>query len=69
VESVAVTWRGKFKRVNDLAVNACPTQGRTQFVVVEDNAALRAGWRNTPMPRSTPISAISRCGASGPAAG
>ena len=47
VESVSVTWRGKFKRVNDVAVNACPTQGRTQFVVVEDNAALRAGWRNT----------------------
>lgn len=47
VESVTVTWRGKFKRVNDVAVNACPTQGRTQFVVVEDNAALRAGWRNT----------------------
>ena len=47
VELVTVTWRGKFKRVNDVAVNACPTQGRTQFVVVEDNAALRAGWRNT----------------------
>jgi hypothetical protein len=47
VESVAVTWRGKFKRVNDVAINACPTQGRTQFAVVEDNATLRAGWRNT----------------------
>ncbi len=47
VESVVVTWRGKFKRVNDVAVNACPTQGRTQFQVVEDNAALRTAWRNT----------------------
>jgi hypothetical protein len=47
VESVAVTWRGKFKRVNDVAVNACPTQGRTQFVVVDDNSALRSAWRNT----------------------
>jgi hypothetical protein len=47
VESVAVTWRGKFKRVNDMAVNACPTQGRTQFVVVDDNAALRSTWRST----------------------
>lgn len=47
VELVTVTWRGKFKRVNDVAVNACPTQGRTQFAVVEDNAALRSAWRNT----------------------
>lgn len=47
VESVMVTWRGKFKRVNDLAVNACPTQGRAQFAVVENNAALRSAWRNT----------------------
>ena len=44
VESVTVTWRGKFKRVNDVAVNACPTQGRTQYAVVADNAALRAMW-------------------------
>ena len=44
VETVAVTWRGKFKRVNDVAVNACPTQGRTQYAVVFDNAALRAMW-------------------------
>jgi hypothetical protein len=44
LESVTVTWRGKFKRVNDEIVNACPTQGRTQFQVVDDNAALRAAW-------------------------
>lgn len=43
-ESVTVTWRGKSKRVNDEIVNACPTQGRTQFQVVDDNAALRASW-------------------------
>ncbi len=45
VESVVVSWRGKFKRVNGEAVNACPTQGRTQFMVVEDNAALKGSWR------------------------
>lgn len=44
VELVTVTWRGKFKRVNDVAVNACPTQGRTQYAVVADNGALRAMW-------------------------
>jgi len=44
VESVTVTWRGKSKRVNDEIVNACPTQGRTQFQVVDDNVALRASW-------------------------
>lgn len=44
VESVSVTWRGKFKRVNDEVVNACPTQGRAQFRVVLDNVALRAAW-------------------------
>jgi hypothetical protein len=44
VESVTVTWRGKSKRVNDVIVNACPTQGRTQFQVVHDNVALRAAW-------------------------
>ena len=44
VESVTVTWRGKSKRVNDDIVNACPTQGRTQFQVVDDNVALRASW-------------------------
>ena len=43
-ESVTVTWRGKSKRVNDEIVNACPTQGRTQFQVVDDNVALRAAW-------------------------
>jgi hypothetical protein len=46
VESVTVTWRGKSKRVNDEIVNACPTQGRTQFQVVDDNVALRAAWRS-----------------------
>lgn len=45
VESVLVSWRGKFKRAHGEAVNACPTQGRTQFRVVEDNAALKASWR------------------------
>jgi hypothetical protein len=45
LEPVLVSWRGKFKRVNGEAVNACPTQGRTQFMVVEDNAALKASWR------------------------
>jgi hypothetical protein len=44
VESVAVTWRGKSKRVNDVVVNACPTQGGTQYPVVFDNAPLRAAW-------------------------
>jgi len=44
LESVTVTWRGKSKRVNDEIVNACPTQGRTQFQVVYDNVALRAAW-------------------------
>ena len=44
LESVTVTWRGKSKRVNDEVVNACPTQGRTQFQVVDDNVALRASW-------------------------
>jgi hypothetical protein len=44
LESVTVTWRGKSKRVNDDIVNACPTQGRTQFQVVDDNVALRATW-------------------------
>jgi hypothetical protein len=44
VESVTVTWRGKSKRVNDEIVNACPTLGRTQFQVVDDNVALRAAW-------------------------
>jgi hypothetical protein len=44
VEVVTVTWRGKSKRVNDEVVNACPTQGRTQFRVVYDNGALRAAW-------------------------
>ncbi|WP_155820569.1 hypothetical protein [Limnohabitans sp. Rim47] len=43
-ESVVVTWRGKSKRVNDEVVNACPTLGRTQFQVVNDNVALRAAW-------------------------
>lgn len=44
LETVKVTWRGKSKRVNDEVVNACPTQGGTQFQVVDDNAALRAAW-------------------------
>ena len=44
LESVNVTWRGRSKRVNDDIVNACPTQGRTQFQVVDDNVALRAAW-------------------------
>jgi hypothetical protein len=44
LESVTVTWRGKSKRVNDDIVNACPTLGRTQFQVVDDNVALRAAW-------------------------
>ena len=44
LESVTVTWRGKSKRVNDEIVNACPTLGRTQFQVVDDNVALRAAW-------------------------
>ncbi|WP_416547243.1 hypothetical protein ACHEXK_00110 [Limnohabitans sp. DCL3] len=44
LESVVVTWRGKSKRVSDDIVNACPTQGRTQFGVVYDNVALRASW-------------------------
>lgn len=43
-EFVAVSWRGQFKRVNGVAVNACPTQGRTQYRVVENNASLRAAW-------------------------
>lgn len=43
-ESVAVSWRGKFKRVNGVVVNPCPTQGSTQFQVVADNVALRAAW-------------------------
>jgi len=46
VESVVVSWRGKFKRGNAEAVNACPTQGSTRFVVVSDHAALQAAWRN-----------------------
>jgi hypothetical protein len=44
LDVVTVTWRGKSKRVNDEVVNACPTQGRTQFQVVDDNVALRAEW-------------------------
>lgn len=44
LETVTVTWRGKFKRVNDAVVNACPTQGRSQFSVVSDNGDLRAAW-------------------------
>lgn len=43
-EFVTVTWRGQFKRVNGVAVNACPTQGRTQYRVVFDNVPLRAAW-------------------------
>lgn len=43
-EFVTVTWRGQFKRVNGMAVNACPTQGRTQYRVVFDNVPLRAAW-------------------------
>jgi hypothetical protein len=43
-QTVTVTWRGKFKRVNGVAVNACPTQGQAQFQVVSDNAQLRAVW-------------------------
>jgi hypothetical protein len=43
-EFVTVSWRGQFKRVNGVAVNACPTQGRTQYRVVFDNAPLRAAW-------------------------
>ena len=43
-ESVSVTWRGKFKRVNTVVVNACPTQGQAQFTVVSNNAHLRAIW-------------------------
>lgn len=43
-DSITVTWRGQFKRVNDLVVNACPTQGQTQFAVVDNNAQTRAQW-------------------------
>lgn len=43
-EFVTVSWRGQFKRVNGVAVNACPTQGRTQYRVVFDNVPLRAAW-------------------------
>ena len=46
LELVAVSWRGKFKRVNGEVVNACPTQGSTRFVVVSDNVALQTVWRN-----------------------
>lgn len=43
-EFVTVSWRGQFKRVNGVAINACPTQGRTQYRVVFDNVPLRAAW-------------------------
>lgn len=43
-DSITVTWRGRFKRVNDLLVNACPTQGQTQYAVVDNNQHLRADW-------------------------
>jgi hypothetical protein len=43
-ELVTVTWRGKFKRSNGVAVNACPTLGQAQFQVVSGNAHLRAVW-------------------------
>lgn len=43
-EFVTVTWQGQFKRGNGVAVNACPTQGQTQYRVVFDNAPLRAAW-------------------------
>ncbi len=43
-ELVTVTWRGKFKRVNGVLVNACPTQGQAQFQVVSGNAQLRSFW-------------------------
>jgi hypothetical protein len=43
-EFVTVTWQGQFKRVNGVAVNACPVQGRAQYRVVDDNAPLRTAW-------------------------
>lgn len=44
VSAVAVTWRGKSRRVGNTVLNACPTQGGTQFQVVANNVALRAAW-------------------------
>jgi hypothetical protein len=43
-DSISVSWRGQFKRVNDQVVNACPTQGQTQFAVVDDNTQTYAEW-------------------------
>jgi hypothetical protein len=43
-DSITVTWRGRFKRVNDQLINACPTQGQTQFTVVDNNLQTRAEW-------------------------
>lgn len=43
-DSITVSWRGRFKRVNDQLVNACPTQGQTQYAVVDNNLKTRADW-------------------------
>ena len=43
-DSITVTWRGRFKRVNDQLINACPTQGQTQYTVVDNNLQTRAEW-------------------------
>lgn len=43
-DNITVVWRGRFKRVNDHLVNACPTQGQTQYTVVDSNLQTRAEW-------------------------
>lgn len=43
-DSITVTWRGRFKRINDQLVNACPTQGQTHYAVVDNNLQTRAEW-------------------------
>lgn len=43
-DSITVSWRGQFKRDQDRLVNACPTQGQTQFAVVDSQAPTRAQW-------------------------
>ena len=43
-ETVMVSWRGKFKRLNGELINACPTQGQASYKVVPGNAALQSVW-------------------------
>ena len=45
VQPVQVRWIGTSKRNEDGLVNACPTEGETEFAVVSSNDAVLAQWR------------------------